>query len=521
MGIYLNPKNTGFYESVNSEIYIDKSGLIAYTNRVLATEQKNICVSRPRRFGKSMAAEMLNAYYCKKCDSAAIFSSLKIASDPSYEKYLNQYNVIFMNMQHFLSETHNAAQMVNRIQTAVCHELKAAYPDMAECTSLPEFLSNIHERTDEQFIFIIDEWDCIFREKKETSDGHLIYLDFLRNLLKDRNYVSLTYMTGILPIKKYGSHSALNMFSEFSMTNPRTLAEYVGFTAQEVTGLCQRYHMDFTETQRWYDGYAFKKISHVYSPKSVVDAMLNEEFDSYWTQTETYEALKIYIEMNFDGLKDSIIEMLAGNRVKINTATFANDMTTFQNRDDVLTLLIHLGYLAYNSETQEAFIPNYEVSKEFANALQGAGWNTVLNAIRQSDDLLKATWDKNEAAVAAGLENAHMETSILTYNNENALACTILLAYYSAKIYYTEIREFPTGKGFADVVFLPRKNHSDKPAIIIELKWNQSAKGAIAQIKERNYVKALEDYLGNLLLVAINYDPKTKAHECKIDSVHL
>lgn len=519
MGIYLNPKNPGFSEAVNSEIYVDKSGIIAYTNKVLKTEQKNICISRPRRFGKSMAAKMLAAYYSKGCEAKSLFENLSIAQAPSYATHLNSHNVIFLNMQSFLSETHDASKMIARVQYALITELAQEYPELPANPTLPEFLENIYHTTEQPFIFIIDEWDCIFREKKETEEGYRIYLDFLRNLLKDRSYVGLTYMTGILPIKKYGSHSALNMFTEFSMTNPRALAEYVGFTENEVQKLCEQYNMDFAETSRWYDGYTFKRISHIYSPKSVVDAMLNEEFDSYWTQTETYEALKVYIDMNFDGLKDSIVEMISGNAVKLNIATFGNDMTSFNSKDDVMTLLIHLGYLAYDSESQKAFIPNHEVAKEFENSLLGKKWNSVATAIKESENLLEAVWNKNEDYVANALEQAHLETSILTYNNENSLTCVISLAFYCARNYYMAIRELPTGKGFADIVFLPRPNHLEKPAIIIELKWDKTVNGAITQIKNNCYGEALKDYSGKLLLVGINYDKKTKKHECLIEEV--
>lgn len=517
MGIYLNPSNDGFLESVNSEIYIDKSGLLIYTNKVFGTKQKNICISRPRRFGKSTAAEMLIAYYEKNSHSESVFEQFEIALDASFREHLNQYNVISLNIQSFLSETHNTGLLIQRIQASVIDELLEEYPFAELECSLPELLCRIYDQTREKFVFVIDEWDCIFRERKGTAEEQEQYLDFLRNLLKDRSYVGLAYMTGILPIKKYGTHSALNMFTEFSMTNPRVLAEYVGFTAEEVQDLCNRYDMDYTETSRWYDGYTFRRATHIYSPKSVVDAMLNEEFDSYWTQTETYDALKVYIEMNYDGLKDAVIEMLAGGHVKVNTATFQNDMTTFHSKDDVLTLLIHLGYLAYDIDREEVFIPNYEVSKEFKNALQGAGWDLVVKAVNHSEQLLESTWNMDEVSVAQALEEAHLETSILTYNNENSLACTIALAYYSAKVYYTEIRELPTGKGFADIVYLPRKNHPDKPAMVVELKWDNSAQGAIAQIKEKNYLNALEEYAGNILLVAINYDKGTKKHECRIE----
>jgi hypothetical protein len=223
--------------------------------------------------------------------------------------------------------------------------------------------------------------------------------------------------------------------------------------------------------------------------------------------------------MNYEGLKDTIIELLAGNRRKINSTKFSNDMTTFQSVDDVLTLLIHLGYLGYDFSTKEVFIPNSEIASEFCNAIESANWKEVVKAVQNSEELLQATWKQDTRSVAKGLEQAHFETSILKYNDENSLACVISLAYYSARMYYTQVRELPTGKGFADIVFLPRKNHLDKPAIVVELKWNQSAKGAIAQIKEKNYEKALQEYQGNLLLVGVNYDLKSKKHECEIEMV--
>lgn len=520
MGIYLNPGSERFEESLNSEIYVDKSELIHYVNNFIGTEQKYICVSRPRRFGKSMAANMLAAYYGRENDTRALFENLKIAKMDSFEKHLNQYNVIFVNVQEFLSRTHDLNKMQELLQKSVLRDLLRAYPqvDYLDQTDLISAFQDIYEENRIPFIFIIDEWDCIFRENRYNAENQKMYLDFLRNLLKDKIYVKMAYMTGILPIKKYGSHSALNMFNEFSMTEPEKLAEFAGFTETEVKELCLKYDMDFDEAQRWYDGYQFSQKLHIYSPRSVVSAMLNHRFGNYWTRTETYEALKVYIEMNFDGLKDTIIRLMAGERKEIDTGTFTNDMATFQNADDVLTLLVHLGYLGYDVDTKEVFIPNSEVSGEFVNAIKGAGWNDVLNAVKLSEELLKATWSKDEAAVAAALEKVHMETSVLTYHDENALAYTLSLAYYSARIYYHVIREYPTGKGFADLVFLPRKNHPDKPAMIVELKWNKKVKTAIDQIYDRAYVEALKDYKGSLLLVAVNYDKKRKKHECKIES---
>ncbi len=519
MGIYLNPSNSGFRESLNSEIYIDKTGLISVANDVIGTEQKFMCISRPRRFGKSMAAKMLAAYYCRTCDSRGLFQNLKIAQDDSFVMHLNQYDVISFNMQDFLSQAADAEFLTEYLQEKVLRDLRKVYDDVADFSenSLIDVLLQIHAETETAFVFIIDEWDCIFREKKNATAVQTKYLDFLRSLLKDKPYVKLAYMTGILPIKKYGTHSALNMFDEYSMIDSDVLAEYTGFTEDEVQALCKKYSMDFEETRRWYDGYCVAEGLHIYNPKSVVDAMRKRKFDSYWVNTETYEALKIYIDMNFDGLKDVIVKLLAGERYNLNTRNFTNDMTTFADKDDVLTLLVHLGYLAYDVVNKEAYIPNEEIRGEFVSAIRGSGWEGVIKAIRASQDLLEQTWERNETAVAQGLDNAHMEmTSVLSYHNENALSCVISLAYYSARKEYTLLRELPTGKGFADIVFLPHKN-SNKPAMIVELKWDKTVTGAITQIKEKRYVKALEQYGGEVLLVGVNYNKASKKHECMIE----
>lgn len=524
MGIYLNPGNEAFAEALNSQIYVDKTGLLSYTNQVLGTKQKFICISRPRRFGKSMAAEMLAAYYGMGIDSEELFYGLKISEDNSFHQYLNKYDVLFLNIQVFLSRSGELYTLSDYIQKTVLDELSAAYPGSIKSseTHLSAALEQVYKVQKRGFVFIIDEWDCLFREKKHDIEAQTIYLDFLRDLLKDKIYVKLAYMTGILPIKKYGTHSALNMFDEFSMTNPRQLSEYVGFTEKEVQSLCSKYHMDFEEARRWYDGYSFRRASHIYSPKSVVDAMRNECFDSYWTQTETYEALKIYIDMNFDGLKDSVIKMLGGGRCRIDTGTFQNDMTTFHSKDDALTLLVHLGYLAYDMDSQEVFIPNEEVRAEFTRAIKASGWDEVIKALAESDSLLVDTIEGRTEVVAQKFDDLHQEsTSILAYNNEDSLSSVISLAYYSARNYYYLIRELPAGKGFADIVFFPRRICPDKPAIIVELKWNHSAEGAIDQIKRKEYIKGLKDYSGELLLVGINYDKKTKTHSCVIERVSI
>ena len=527
MGSYLNPGGGLFRACRRSKIYVDKSNLIAKTNEVLGTEQRFVCVSRPRRFGKSMAANMLAAYYSRDENTENLFADLKISSDPDFRTHLNQYDVIQINMQEFLSASESMDEMLSMLQKRLLHELKAQYPDYIDCDYLVFAMKDVFSHTRHPFVILIDEWDCVFREFKQNTDAQKKYLDFLRAWLKDQEYVALAYMTGILPIKKYGSHSALNMFTEYSMTNPREMAEFFGFTEDEVKTLCTQYDRNFQETQAWYDGYELvtvensqQKIYSMYSPKSVVDAMLSGVFDNYWNQTETYEALKVYIHLNFDGLKDAVIRMLAGDKVQINTGTFSNDMTTFQGMDDVLTLLVHLGYLSYHWPDRTVTIPNKEVSQEYLNAISTMDWNEVIDSVESSRKLLEALWNQDGAAIAKGIDKAHSEISVLQYNDENSLSCTINLAFYFAREYYTVIRELPTGKGFADICFIPRKLHADKPAAVIELKWDKTAAGAISQIKEKQYVNALKDYHGNLLLAGINYDKKTKQHTCIIEKYY-
>ena len=520
MGIYLNPSNIDFQRAINSEIYVDKSQLIVYTNKKLFTEQQFICVSRPRRFGKSMAANMLTAYYSRGCNSEEMFSKLKISRADTFEKHLNKYNVIHINMVNFLSESQNMDEMIEFIEEDLIDELKNEYPDIRypKRQNLIKIIAAIFSQTNIPFIFIIDEWDCIFREHQNDTDAQKKYLDFLRNLLKDQSYVALAYMTGILPIKKYGKHSALNMFTEVSMTDPREYAEFTGFTESEVKQLCNEYKMPFDETKRWYDGYNLMGVS-TYNPRSVVMSMTGGYFNNYWTSTETYEALRVYIEMNFDGLKDTIIELLAGQKAVIDTTTFSNDMVTFETKDDVLTLLVHLGYLTYDFYTKEVSIPNYEISEQFASTIKVMGWSEVANSLKLSDELLKATLNGNEEKVAELIDKAHSDnTSILKYNDENSLSCVISLAYYSARKTYTIERELPAGKGYADLVFRPRKNNSN-PAMIVELKYDKSADGALDQIKKMQYADCLKDYSGEILLVGINYNKNDKRHTCKIEKV--
>ncbi|MBR2215395.1 MAG: AAA family ATPase [Selenomonadaceae bacterium] len=520
MGIYLNPGGEKFKKSRRSEIYVDKSELLAYLNQVIDTENRFVCVSRPRRFGKSMAANMIAAYYDRTAETEAEFLALKIGGAPSFNVHLGKYDVIHINVQGFVSEASNIQELLVALQKAILWDLLEVYSYFRyfDNTKLIRTMSDIYRNTKRPFVIIIDEWDAIFREYQGKKDWHEKYLDFLRAWLKDQSYVGLAYMTGILPIKKYGTHSALNMFREFSMTDPDALAEYVGFTAAEVETLCTRFNMDLAECRRWYDGYRLEGVGAIYCPRSVVVSMESHKYKPYWNQTETFEALKVYIDMDYDGLREAVIALMAGDVQRINPYKFTNDMDTFHGKDDVLTLLVHLGYLGYDAILESVYIPNQEIMLEYSNAVEDdKSWNIVAESLKASDALLTATLAKDSEAVAKGIEAAHLETSHITYNSEAALSYTLSLAYYTARQKYVVKREFPTGKGFADLVFIPRKNHPELPALILELKWDKSVNAAIKQIKERNYPRSVADFTGKLLLIGINYDKDTKAHKCVIE----
>lgn len=393
MGIYLNPPADAFKAILREKIYVDKSGLIAYINSVLNSSRMLTCFSRPRRFGKSYAAKMLAAYYSKGADSDSLFQGLEISGTDTYTDYLNKYNVLFLDIAWFISISSNIKKTVTEMQENIIEELREAFPDTIgrSVRSLPVALLQISARTGQKFFIIIDEWDALFREASADEALQKSYIQLLRALFKGvqiSQFLAGAYMTGILPIKKYGTQSALTDFREFSMLEPGLLAEYVGFTEKEVRDLCQTNWMDFAEANKWYNGYRFDKTGHVYSPNSIIEAVINKKFSNYWTQTETYESLKLYIDMDFDGLKTAIIDMLGGQKCRIDTGTFQNDMTSLQGKDDVLTLLVHLGYLAYDDDSKEVYIPNEEVRQEFVRAVKNGSRRELVKAVQLSDQLL-------------------------------------------------------------------------------------------------------------------------------------
>lgn len=524
MGIFVNPGNVAFQVALNSEIYVDKTGLLNYTNRVMDTTSKFICNSRPRRFGKSITADMLTAYYGRGCDSKAMFSDLEIGKSAEFQRHLNQYDVIHLDIQWCLEPAGGAKRVLAYIAEQTIKELREYYPQELPETiaSLPESLSRINAATGKKFIVIIDEWDVLIRDEAADKQIQEEYINFLRGLFKGTEptkYIQLAYLTGILPIKKVKTQSALNNFDEFTMLDAKIFADYIGFTESEVSELCQKYEVDFDEVKHWYDGYLLRG-TQVYNPKAVVEILKWKQFQSYWSDTSSYEVVVPLINMDFDGLKTAIIEMLSGASVSVNVKSFQNDTVSFSNKDDVLTYLVHLGYLGYDQNKKMAFVPNEEIRQELTAAVESTKWNEFLSFQRESEELLDATLDMDSDTVAEKIEKIHMEyASAIQYNNENSLSSVLAIAYLSAMQYYFKpVREMPAGRGFADFVFLPKPEYAKNyPALVVELKWNKTAETAMQQIKEKKYPESVAHFSGDILLVAINYDKKTKEHQCRME----
>ena len=524
MGRFVNPGNSAFKVALASEIYIDKTGLLDFTNSVLGTKQAYICNSRPRRFGKSITADMLTAYYSKGCDSRELFMNYNIAQTEYFEKYLNKYDVIHLDMQWILMDAGAPERISGYINKNVISELADLYKDidLRDQKTLYGALSVINSMTNNKFVIIIDEWDVLIRDEAANSSVQEEYINFLRGMFKGSEptkYIELAFLTGILPIKKLKTQSALNNFDEYTMLYAGRLSPYIGFTEDEVRDICDRYGRNFSQVERWYDGYMLGDY-HVYNPRAVVNYMLQGDLKSYWSETGSYDVIVPLINLDFDGLKTAIIQMLSGGEIKVNTGSFMNDTVSFKNKDDVLTYLVHLGYLGFDQKKSCAFIPNEEIRQELTMAVTSRHWNEMLLFWQESENLLEATLDKDGDAVARQIEKIHSEyVSVIQYHDENSLSSVLAIGYLSAmKYYFKPVRELPTGRGFADFVFIPKSEYKkDYPALVVELKWNQNTETALEQIRNKKYPSSILEYTGDILLVAINYDKKSKEHVCLIE----
>ena len=518
MGMYVNPGNEKFAKAIRNEIYVDKTMLLSELNKRLETENCFLAVSRPRRFGKTMAESMMAAYYSRGCNSAEMFKALKIAGDPSFSKYLNKYNVLHLDINSFWSE--NGEKALEVMRSDVAEEFGKEFPDIVfpESCTIERCMRLAYEHSKIPFVVIFDEYDVIFRDN-EASCLEKDYLRFLNALFKSSSMsscIALAYITGILPIIREKAQSKLNNFREVTFLEPGRYASFTGFTVDEVKALCKSYGMDFDECRSWYDGYGIEGID-VYAPRSVVCAMTDHRFRSYWNQTSQYGAILDYIRYDMEGMRGDIEDMMAGGSVPVNITTFLNTPASIRCKDDVFTYLCHLGYLSYDSDTETCRIPNREVRGEWVNAIAINGEHEdMLKIIRGSKEVLESAWRMDGARLAEALERSHERlTSSLSYNNEQSLQSAIRLAFFYADSFYTIVLEYPSGKGYADLVFIPYKPNI--PAMCVELKVMGTANTALDQIRERRYFAGLERFKGNTLLIGISYDRETKKHECVIE----
>ncbi len=528
MGIYLNPGNDGFKNIVNG-IYRDKTGLINIINSTLNTPDKLTCISRPRRFGKSYTAKMLSAYYDRSCeDSRELFADKKVAETDAKLSHLGEYNVVYIDITSFFSDEQPIEKLVSNIRNKIETDLLKEYPSLNKGASFSELLLRTVEVASTKFFFIIDEWDAPFREYSDNEKLLKDYINFLRDIFKNGNItdrvISGAFMTGILPIKKYGRQSAISDFREYTMIQPSIFSEFVGFTIKDIEWIEEKYLVDRDKLKTWYDGYSFPGIGEIYNPNSVIQAVRTGVYDTYWSKTETFNALLDYIRLDANNLQSDLIQMVGGNEMPVDTATFQNDMTSIRTRDDVLSLLIHLGYLAYDNEKQTVRIPNEEIRREFISTIRADDHEVTTKIIKNSDQLIYDTINGDEDAVAAAIQEVHdagtFGVSPLFYNDEQALRSVVKFAYISCANRYMKIEELPSGHGYADIVYIPKVGER-LPAILIELKVDNSSDGAIAQIKEKHYPKVFEGMENEIVMCGINYDHKTKKHTCMIQKMKI
>lgn len=526
MGRFLNKGNKKFAEFSKTKYFVDKTELI---NRLLEKDitEKFICNSRPRRFGKSVTADMLVAYFSKGVDSRPLFEPLKCVKDELFLSNMNRYDTIFLDIQAQFEAAHERKEHPQkRIRELVVGELKQIYPAIvSEDDILADALSKIYEETGSPFVIILDEWDYPVREPAADPAEAADYIEFLRGIFKNsdaKEYIRIAYLTGILPILRTKGQSAINNFTEYTMVHAADLGAYIGFTEPEVRALCEKFHTDFDKMKQWYNGYRLGDTC-LYNPLSVVKAISNHDFTQYWTATGTYADISELINQNFDGLREAVIRMLSGNSLPLRVSDGKNDLRTFLNKEEVITALIHLGYFAYDRRTKSAYVPNKEIQDVFHHYMENNQNDNLSKFLKQSEKILHALMIKDGHQAAKLIQNVHNDfVSSIEYHDENSLSCTIMIALISSFAYYHKpIREFPCGKGFADLVYLPLPECVNRPVIVVELKCNKSAKAAISQIKNRQYPQSLKGYAGDILLVGIDYDKSTKEHECVIEMEDL
>ena len=396
MGLYFNPDDTLLSEMLNTKVFVDKSEFIGLLNSNLGTENRNMCISRPRRFGKTMAAVMAAAYYSCGCNSRQLFEGLKISQQPNWDVYLNKYNALRLDIQGCYDKGLGERDVVDLLTEALKAEMQEEFPEITfdNDMTLSQAMQKVFSKTKRGFVVIMDEYDVLIRTQVPQSvfNNYLLFLNDIFKSMETREVVELAYITGILPIVKERKQSKLNNFTEYSMLKPGDMAEYIGFTRNEVEKLCREHNMSIDECLYWYDGYQIKNKVDISAPYSVVSAMRSHQYSSHWTKTSSFECLRDYINMDFDGIQADVCKLMAGQSIVICTEGYNNTLTNFETKDDIFTYLIHLGYLSYNADTQMVQIPNREVLLEWKLSVDRSNkYMFIGKMIEESRDLLNAT----------------------------------------------------------------------------------------------------------------------------------
>ena len=504
-----------FKMDIASEPYVDKSLLIDKLNSFIRTRNRFICITRPRRFGKTMNATMLGAYYTQGYDAHDLFKNLKIAQTTSYEKHINKHHVFYIDFSRMPDYCDSYRTYIDSIMKTIKEDLMNIYPKLSEKSY--DYLYQMFLDTNDSFIFIMDEWDSIFYKDFMQEKDKKAYLEFLKGLLKDQPYVELAYMTGVLPIAKYSGGSELNMFKEYNFMNDRTYEDYFGFNEEEIIELTKKYTKPSFETlKKWYDGYYKSDGSSLFNPRSVSSALIDGICLNYWTETGPMNEIAEYIEHNVDAVREDIVKMVAGIPIEVELEGYGAEQLRLDSRDEILSAMVVFGFLSYHDGFLR--IPNHELMEKFQTVLKRSSMGGVADIVNNSKNVLDATIELDAKRVAQYIEEAHdREIPFLQYNNENSLSCVITLCYLYARNYYEVTREDKSGKGFVDYLFTPKKK--GYPAIILELKYNKTAQEAIDQIKRKNYVDRVRNFK-EILYVGINYSidaDEHKHHDCIIE----
>ncbi len=518
---YINQSNDYFQMVLNSKIYVDKSMLINVTNNNIGTANKYMCVTRMRRSGKTIAESMLNAYYSKGCDSRDQFYNLKISKCNSYEKHLNKHNVLWIDLTDIYCNIKDKDDFTKRLEKSILDDLKRVYNAFDfRNYSLVDAIIYLNKELGERFIFLIDEWDIIFREVNDRKIGNE-YLEFLDKLFITSDAskcIDLVYMTGILPINVYSNESALSEFKEYNMITPLGLAEYFGFTDDEISGLCKKYDVDINTIRSWYKGYNLEGVV-LYNPLSVYRAIYDNYYYSYWILTSSIESLIKYMNYNNGELKTAVLMLIIGDNVSINVSKFDNTFSNVDSKDKALTVLIHLGYLAYDEKLKSCYIPNYEIRLQFENGIQELNWNEIYNPMSESIKTYEETLKRNCEYVNKVFDKNHKEfASILNKNKEDILGAVTLISYYATKNYYNWQKEANNTLGRSDILFYPKDNNHIPFIVELKAQENTSALDALEQIKSKEYYDIFAN-LKEVMIVGISYNPKTLKHDTKIEII--